>query len=306
MKKRYYLIFSIIFLLTFSCKKTEPPAYLFISDKDFKINTDNFNKDHLTEYDNEELEAIRQQSFTSVLVSLRGKVLGYWQLPCTIPLLPDYNTENNILVTPCVKTRNLTENTEPYNFLKSEERFLTIEREGVYKFSDFHIDFEYAKNVTFPILETFSQTTSFKPNPRDTSKIRVPMEIYKNGEGASMGRIALEDTLMFFNVITSYIDLRPGYRHYWEMDYFCENGEMETYLDIKSPSTANPEFKLLILPATKSWKKIYIDLSEWVPLIAGSATKVSVGLGIMGKKNSDANAYFYFDNVKLISMPAPY
>ena len=55
MKKRYYFPFLIIFFLTFSCKKIESPAYLLLSADDFIINTDNFNKEHDTDYDKEEL-----------------------------------------------------------------------------------------------------------------------------------------------------------------------------------------------------------------------------------------------------------
>jgi len=301
MKKCYLLLFFIVFFLTFSCKKTETPAYLILSPDDINVNIANFNKEHDTDYDKDELEVIKQQVFTEVLVSLNGKELGYWQLPCKIPLLPDYSKENNIRVTPCVRVPNVTLNSVPYNFLLSIERFLTIDKEGEYRFSN--LQFEYAKNVTFPMLETFVQTTIFKP--RDTVNNVVPMEIYYEGQ-KSMGRISLEDTVVFFNVVTPYIDLYKGERHYWEMYYKCENGEMTTYLDVRSSNTILPQQDMIVLPATNSWKKIYIDLSEMVTWVSGDAAKVTVRLGIRGLKKSDANAYFYFDNVKLMSMPAPY
>ena len=297
MKKRYFLILSIIFLLTFSCKKTETPAYLFISVEDFKVNTDNFNKDHGTEFDKGKLEALKEHNFRDVLVSLNGKELGYWQLPCTIPLLPDYSKENNIRVIPCTRLTYLTLKTQPYYFLSPQERFLTIEKEGVYSLKD--LSFEYVKNITFHKFETFEEYTDFKPHPKDSSK--VTMEIIN-----SKGKISLEDTVAYFNVVTSPVVLEKGNRYYWEMDYYCDNGDMSTYLDVQSSSTILPQQNLIEFPATDSWKKVYIDLSEVVIWVAGDAPKISVSLGIRGLKKSDANAYFYFDNIKLISMPAPY
>jgi hypothetical protein len=234
-------------------------------------------------------------------VSLNGKELGYWKLPCKIPLLPDYSKESNIRVIPCVRVPNVTLSCIAYKFLIPIERFLTLEKEGEYRLAD--LQFSYAKNVTFPILETFVQTTIFKP--RDTVNNVVPMEIFYE-DSLSVGRIALEDTLVYFNVVTPYVNLYKGELHYWEMYYKCENGEMTTYLDFQNSSSILPQQDMIVLPATNSWKKIYIDISEIVSWVSGNANRVSVRLGIRGLKKSDSNAYFYFDNVKLMSMPAPY
>ena len=298
MKKRYFILFLLIFFLAFSCKKIETPAYLLLSADDFKINTDNFNKDHDTDYDNEALEIIRKQEFKDVFVSLNGKELGYWQLPCKIPLLPDYTKENTIRVTPCTRVPNVTVNTVPYYFLLSAERRLTLEKEGEYRLSD--LNFEYAKDVTFPILETFSQFTDFEP--RD-SIYTAHMEIYEG-----MGRIALEDSLDFFNVVSRKVDLfGQGVRQYWEMEYKCVDGEMTTYLDFQSSLATLPQQDMIVLPATTSWKKIYIDLTEVVSWAVGTSTQISLRLGIRGLKKADSqNAYFYFKHVKLITMPALY
>ena len=303
MKKRYFLFFLFIFFLTFSCKKIDPPAYLLLDPKDFKINTDNFNKDHEEDLNEDELEIIRQQDFKEVLVSLNGRELGYWQLPCTIPLMPDYTKENNIRVIPCTRVPNVTLNTVPYYFLIPIERFLTIDKEGEYKLTN--LKFEYAQSVSFPLLETFAQTTGFKP--RD-SIFSAPMEIYKGEGGKSMGRIALEDSVDFFNVVSRDVVLYgQGVRQYWEMEYWCDKGEMTTYLEFLNTLVTIPQQDMIVLPASDGWKKIYIDLTEIVSQATGSATKIQLRLGIRGLKKSDTdNAYFYFKHVKLITMLAPY
>ena len=311
MKKRYSLLFFIIIFLTFSCKKIDAPAYLIISADDLKISTANFNEEHELdkELDNEELAILRQQDFTEVLISLNGRELGYWHLPCTIPLMPDYTKDNNIRITPCTRVPNVTLNSVPYHFLLSEERILTLEKEGEYRLSD--LNFKYAPTVKVEVLETFIQTSSFKP--RDTI-YTASMEIYKE-ENVSMGRIALEDSVDFFNVVLDVGDnvyVRDVYtkmkvRRYWEMNYYCDMGEITTYLEFPSPLGTLPQQDMIVLPASKSWKKIYIDITEIMSMAAGSSDKISLRLGMRGlKKSENQNAYFYFKNVKLITMLAPY
>ena len=299
MKKRYPFLFIIIFFLTFSCKKIEPPAYLFIEEQDLKINTDNFRQI----YDDEKIAILKQHDFREVFISLNGKELGFWHLPCSIPLMPDYSKENNIRITPCTRVPNVTLNTVQYTFLLSEERFFTLDKKGVYRLSD--LNFEYAPSVSFPILETFSQYTEFKP--RDTVYFTAPMEIYKAGN-TSMGRIALTDSLDFFNVVSDTVILfGQGVQQYWEMEYKCENGEITTYLDFQNSLVIMPQQDMIVLPATTSWKKIYIDLTDVVSWAAGTSQRISFRLGMRGLKNSDTDkAYFYFRYVKLITMLAPY
>ena len=213
--------------------------------------------------------------------------------------MPDYTKENNIRVTPCTRVPNVTTYTVPYYFVLSQERFFTLVKEDSCRFTN--LKFEYAPSVKFPILETFVQTTGFKP--RDTI-YTVPMEIYKE----RMGRIALEDSLDFFNVTSREVVLYgQGVRQYWEMEYWCDNGEMTTYLDFINPIATMPQQDMIVLPASNSWKKIYIDITEIVSMAAGSATTIKLRLGIRGlKKSENQNAYFYFKHVKLVTMSAPF
>jgi len=304
MKKCYFLFFLLfIFFLNFSCKKTITPAYLLVSVEDLNVNVSNFNQEHETDYDNKELEVIKQQNFRDVYVSLNGKGLGYWQLPCKIPLIPDYTRENFIRITPCVRLPHLTLSTVPYSFLLPIEQRVALEEEGEYRLSN--LDFVYAKSVAFPVLETFAQTTIFKS--RDTVNMVATMEIYTMGD-STMGRIALEDSLDFFNVVSPYFELYgQGVRQYWEMYYKCDNGEMTTYLEYRNSFSITPQQDMIVLPATKDWKKIYIDITDVVSWACGSANKLSLRLGIRGLKNSNgSNAYFYFENVKVVTMAAPY
>jgi len=310
MKKCYFLLFLFISIfLYFSCRKTEiTPAYLSVSIEDLQncINVENFNDVHGTNYDKEQRDVIKQQNFKDILVSINGTELGYWQLPCKIPLLPNYSGTNNVRITPCVRIVNsISLTTVQYTFVAPVEQTFNMEREGEYKLSN--LKFEYVKGVSFPVLETFAQSTIFQSN--DTID-GARMEISYNEElNKYVGKIALDnDSLKYFNVVTPYFPLKGHLvKHFLEMYYKCEGGEMTVSLNFQNTYSGAPPQDLAVLPSSKSWKKIYVDISEIIDLASGAAEQVSVRLYIQGNRNSNSkNAYFYFGNVKLISMPDLY
>ena len=309
MKKSYLLYcLSIIAFIPFACKKPDiTPAYLILSDKDFIdsvcVNVSNFNTEHDTHYEKEELEIIRQHSFKDVWVSFNGHAT-YWQLPCTIPVLPDYSKKNNVRIIPCVRTANTTLTTLQYHFLNPVDFDITLEKEEKRVISPGK--FEYRKEVNFPLLETFSQSTDFAS--LDTLE-GANIEIYVDNEHKSMGRILLNNTSKYFDIGTPYMNLDGhGVRHFWEIYYKSEGGEMFTRLQFRNTVTGAVKQDMVNFPATKGvWKKGYIDITEWVSMACGTASKISVSLCIRGIRNKNVeNAEFYLGHVKLISMEARY
>jgi len=315
MKKNYLLLFPLfLFFLFFSCKKKEiTPAFILLTEDDFKycINVDNYNSTHQTPYTygKEELEVIKQQTIKDVLVNFNGKSLGYWRLPSKIPLLPNYSGSNNIQIIPCVRILNSSLTAAPYYFLEPvpKETFFEIEKEGEYTFKDLKdLKYEYVRSVEFPVLETFAKSTSFKPF--DTI-YTTPLEIfYHPDEKKNVGRVELKDTVDFFNVVTGFLNLKGvGTRKFWEMKYKCESGEMILYLNFRNTSTGIFQQDMAVLPESNSWKKVYIDLTDIISWVSGSSDNVSVLLGIRGNRNQNATkATFYIDNIKLVTMFAPY
>jgi len=316
MKKCDILLFLfLIAFLHFSCKKPDiTPAYLVLSVEDFEDCIDNdrskFNRIHDTTFDNEEWEVIRQQQFKDVFVTLNGKSLGYWPLPCKVPLLPDYSSLNNIEIIPCVRVANTTHTTRQYRFLKPVTRFLNIEKDSVYRFSD--LKFEYRDEILFPtigganpMVETFMQGTRFDIVD---SIYPTTMTIIHDGE-RSMGKIALEGNEPYFNVATPYFTLdlmnKAGriVQHFWEISYKCDNGDMMTYLSFRNTDMGPYHHNMVGFRSTKGeWKRAYIDITDIVTMVGGYSTQVSMRLGINGfRASSSENAYFYFENMKLIS-----
>ena len=298
-------LFSVVFL-SFSCKKKDiTPAYLVLSDDDFKDCIENsrsaFNKTHNVDYDEETFQVVRQQYFRDVYVSLNGKTLGYWNLPCTIPLLPDYSSENIVRIIPCVRVPGTSVTTLIYNFVKPVERAIVVEKKGEYRLSDFF--FEYREGISFPFLETFGQIHNF--SSVDTVNNCAPLNIIP---GESMGEILLNDSLPFFNIVTGFETiLGTNCKHFWEFMYKSD-GEMTTYLNFRGAASGATQATLAVYPSTKGvWKKAYIDISEQVQMAAFGASAISVRLGMRGIRNADeSTACFQFKYVKLISMVSYY
>jgi hypothetical protein len=300
-----FLFLFIIAFLHFSCKKPDiTPAYLLLSEKDFQdcINMDNFNKEYKTDYDVNELKIISQQLFQDVHVSLNGQPLGFWRLPCTIPLLPNYSGENNIRFIPCVRSPGAVVTTMQYNFLEPITQFFNMEREGEYRLNDFK--FEYRKEISFPVLETFMQSTRF--SRLDTVR-SADINTNQKEDGRQVGKIELNDSLEYFNLVTDYFPLRgQGVQHFWEISYKCD-GEIPTYLNFRGAPSGVTIQNMAILPSTRGvWRKSYIDITEYVSRAAGNKSQIETRLGISGMRDSEfTTANFYLEYVKLIARIAP-
>jgi hypothetical protein len=309
MKKIYFLFFlSFLVLFTFSCKKPSiTPAYLIlltpetVSDSAY-VDVSNFNKVHDTNYDQEELDIIKQHAITDVYLSINGHA-QYWQLPCTVPVLPDYSRENNIRIIPCVRLANTTRTTTQYQFLKPIEQNMTLEKEGKYPIPS--MKFEYRDEVTFSVLETFVQSTDFASI--DTAH-GVDLELYYDPTDKHMGKITLNASKPYFNIATPYFYLNgQGERHFWEIYYKSKDGTMVTYLNYRNTTTGATAMDMIIFPSTGGvWKKAYIELTDEISKACGTASRVSVRLGIRLVDAKTDNAEFCFKNVKVISMEARY
>ena len=308
MKNNNILFFLFMaLLLSNACKRPDiTPAFLVLSKEDFTncIDVSNYNNTHEQNYNAKELEAIKQQSFTDVLVSLNGKELGYWQLPCTIPLKPDYSAQNYIRVIPCVRTINTTTTTLQYHFVTPIEQFFEMEKEMEYRLPN--IQTTYVPSTDFPVLETFMQSTNFKARLASYPTIfKIDYDEYWDKD---IGKITLSDTVVYFDVVTSYFPLLgKGERQFWEISYKSINGQMTTHLRFENTISGVTIRDMVILPSTQgAWKKAYIDITNTIMQVSNIASQVSTCLNISGIKEGQGDAEFYFENIKLITMDAPY
>ncbi|MCL2434612.1 MAG: hypothetical protein FWD09_00560 [Lentimicrobiaceae bacterium] len=314
MKKCYFLIFlSIIVFLNFSCVRPNlTPAYLFLHIEDFQDCIDVSNL-HDRGYSQDELDIIKHQNFKDALVSLNGQQTGFWNLewpdqrPCTIPLLPDYEKTNYILIVPCARIVSMTLTTVPYHFLISmpEEHLFDMEERGEYKLSN--LKFQYRPAVDFPVRETFVQSTRFESiDTAHGAPLNIlPVEV--EGVQKSVGKVDLNSSLPYFNIATEYFSLPgQGVRQFWEIYYQSDHGEMTTYLNFRNSPMGIFDKDMAVFPSSGGvWKKAYIELTDEISDAAGYLTNISVRLGIRGNLNKNApNAYFHLGHIKVITMPS--
>jgi hypothetical protein len=309
MKKIYFFfLISVILLLNFTCQRINPSIYLVLTKEDFEncIDVSDFNSTHDENYDEYELDVISRQLFTDVYVEFRGQSLGYWQLPCSIPLDPDYAGINNVRITPCVRVVRATLATQKYPFVSPIEwRIENVKAGETYRLPKPTL--KYLPSVDFPILETFVQSINF--TPRD-SVFTTPIEIYDDGAGRKIGRIALEDSVIYFDVVANeYTKLFGQFEtQFWEISYRIDNGIMYTHLNYKDSPLGITYQPLNWYPSTISvtgnnWKKAYIDITEQVRMASNGAQQLSVRLQITGLKDDELrNAYFYFEYIRLITI----
>jgi len=316
MKNFYLPIFLLaILVLSFSCKKQDiTPAFLILLAEDFKdcIDVSDFNSTNpgSITYEAKHLEAIKQQNFRDVLVSLNGTELGYWTLPCTIPLMPNYGGINRIRIIPCVRTPNTTITTLPYYFVKAYSDSLEMTRTTEYTISN--IKFKYDPTVDFPLLDIFDGSTEFQA--RDTFISAITFESigrYDTELKKEVGTIILSGSDKFFDVeSTKAITLHgSGERQFWEISYKTINGQMTTHLSFENSVMGVTNQDMIVLPATQGvWKKVYIDITDIIRQASYTAPTISIRLRITGLRNNSniGDSEFYFENIKLITMDAPY
>ena len=300
--------------MSFSCKKQDiTPAFLILSAEDFIdcIDVSDFNSTNPGSiiYDTKHLEAIKQQSFKDVLVSLNGTELGYWTLPCTIPLMPNYGGLNRIRIIPCVRTPNTTITTLPYYFVKAYTDSLEMTRTTEYTISN--IKFKYDPTVDFPLLDIFDDFTEFQARDTLISAITLETGWYDEGLKKNIGRLILKGSDNFFDIEnTKSITLHGhGERQFWEISYKTINGQMTTHLSFENTVTGVTNQDMMVLPSTQGvWKKVYIDITDIIRQASYTAPTISVRLRITGLRNNPniGDSEFYFENIKLITMDAPY
>lgn len=295
------IILSAIFITFTSCDEPDlTPAYLVITEADFQncVDVSNFNVLHEQSYDQFQLDAISSHKFKDVWVYVNGKSLGCWELPCKVPILPNYSEPNIIKLVPGIRLNGVSTMIPAYPFLAPFTATYNMDKEGTYYLSEKEVSFSYPEKIGFPLLETFDQSTAFSSIDADGINIEIANENEK-----TIGKISLEDTLKFFDVKSPILLLKgSGNFTFWEMDYKCDN-HIYCELFIHTISGVTVPISLVSLnPTNGQWKKIYINLTSTLTDYTTTSAIIPIELVMSGNRKSDqSNTYFHFDNLKIIT-----
>jgi hypothetical protein len=290
-------LFLISFLLVLqwsACSvldKDEPiPGYYFVGE--FTLSTPSDNSQGTDAHD-----------IRDVWIEVNGKAIGVFEVPVTIPIIYDKDT-NIIIVRAGIKNNGLADKRIAYPFY-------TLIRDTVVR-RDNQIDsifpmVSYVSGAEFPWLEDFEDRS-------------ISME--QSGNDVTIDSIGLtsDPDLVFGynskNLYSAVVDLDTGKQYferssiptfdfprgraiYLEINYRCD-----TYAQIGLVVTNNGVLVdqipvLLLYPNPEGWKKAYISLGEDVnnSKYAGNDFKVFLAAENNGKLD---HPKLYIDNIKVI------
>ena len=305
MKKTVYFFLLWTILLAASCKQPNlTPAYILITPEDINncVDVSNFNETHGTSYDEEQLSAFQQHTFTHVNVYVNGKNLGCWEVPCKVPVL-DMNGEDtaSVVILPAFRKTGMTNTVMGYPFFNVLLKKILLKPGETYAFSDDPLSFRYTSYSDCPYLETFINSSSFSSTDTAHNITFVP----DHHDGRSVGFISLTSD-DYFDVATPYIKL-PARNYYVMLEVTYKiDANMEVGLKLSTGQYSNTVHSLGGMYATDGeWKTIYFDLAKVISSYhyTGTAwTTASIVLTGIGEKNKNIN--FYIDNIKIIYEPS--
>ncbi len=152
-------------LLFLSCDdKDLTPVFLDVKTEmlDNCIDVTNFNDQHETNYDMSELQTIASSRFRDIECWLDGVYLGIFELPCKIPMLPEYDENNELKILPCIRLDGNSAIIKTYSYLKTYTREFDDNVEFVTIDENSPIEFEYISAVQFPLIDNFESGTRFE------------------------------------------------------------------------------------------------------------------------------------------------
>ncbi len=304
-----FICLMVCGMLFFSaCDDTDlTPAFIQIDleDVNHAVDVSSFNEDHGLNFDEEQLSALQQHTFTHVNVYVNGKNLGCWQLPCKVPIL-DVNDEDSseVIILPCFRRTGMSNTIQGYPFFNVLRQKVLLKRGSVYDVSDKPIVYKYSSYAMFPYFETFTNSSSYMPTDSTRSTLSFqPMVV----DGRTVGAICLNDANGLDFDVTS-VDITLPVLNYYvflEVTYKTENS-MGVGMKLSTAHFPNTVYQLGGMYATDGeWKTIYFDLSKVISGYHNASGNVTIGnLVLTGIGEKGKNTNFYIDNIKVIYEPS--
>ena len=302
MEKTIKIYIILIAILLASCKKEDiTPAFIEITLEDMlnSVDVSEFNSENQTNYTEEELKAIARQNFTHVALLANGTSLGVYTLPAKIPVLAYDSTR--LYIMPCIKMNGISTTIRNYyGIVQPCTTTVFLKKGETYTFRDNPIRFKYHKGAEFPLLELFSNITTFKP---DTFVSSIPI-VLATVDGQDVGSVTVNGARKPFELVGPEMTLPSlGQDLFFEMDYKCDE-EVFISIDIYYNTIWNVRSLIGIHApdenSAHTWNKIYVNLTKVVGNGGQGSATVKARMRISGNSMAKEQAHFYFDNMKVI------
>ncbi len=284
-KKISYFVYLSAILITFiSCSKIKPdpkvPSYIYIDKVD--LSTDAV------------VQGSNSHQIEDVWISIDGKAIGTFELPCTVPIIADDGT-HTIRVDAGVKMNGISATRNKYHFYKPYEVSVDLVKEAIITINP---SFSYEPFTNFVWLEDFNSSsfTLEKTSSSDAGIILVKNTGTDVFEGSGSGQFIIgpSHTNLEFQSTTIFPLPKSGSDVILEMNY-------KTSLELTvglytSALSATYREQIITLKPSSEWKKIYISVTN-VSLFHADAGGHRI---FFAAKNNGSEAYVFLDNIKLI------
>jgi hypothetical protein len=230
-------------------------------------------------------------NITDAWVYMDGKLLGAFQLPCTIPILADGT--HSFLVEGGVKMNGLAATRAIYPFWKGWEGDVTLTRTKVTTIGTPSVT--YYPGTDFVWQENFDMSGLSIINNPHLSHIQMVQDTAGAFEIKSGHFHLNSDTTSFVIESSNPFPLPPTSDVYVEFDYRSNNS---LTVGIEGPNDGTIPW--LVLDPNPSWKKIYIRLTDILATYNPNGLTDYKIYFAMVKDVTVSQPYLYLDNIKLL------
>jgi len=233
---------------------------------------------------------------TDAWIYMDGKLVGAFELPCTVPILAEGT--HHFIIRGGVKMNGLSATRAIYPFWKGWEGDVTLTRAQVNSLGTQTLN--YFSGINFLWMENFdvAQGSSLTYNPTTHIPITTVGSPYSYEGNSAYMRLNDSDTTIFIVESSVSFSLPPTSDVYLEFDYRCNNSFT---VGIQGPNGAlqDSHAALVINPST-NWNKIYVRLTDVLADNNPSGHTLFKIYFAMQQEPGTSQPYLYLDNIKLL------
>lgn len=288
MKKVNFYLLGIILLITGCDLEKEPvPAYVHL--KPFIV-------------DASDGQGTERQKLTDAWVSLAqtGDFLGVYELPATLPIIGDGNTD--LVIQPGILENGISATPDIYNFMTLFETTADLTPGET---DTIQLATGYNPRVIFHYVEDFEGNNSL--NEIIDTTIMTPIEVTSTPGEAFEGnsvKFTLNDTHPKMEVAyDGFMELpTEGDEVFLEMHYKNEGALQVALLGYEDTSSKPVLTFFIALNPRSTWNKVYIDLTNQLVNFGTRFTNFKILFGAQ-LPDGVSSADYFIDNLKVMEFP---
>ncbi|MDD3876564.1 MAG: hypothetical protein PHT69_08075 [Bacteroidales bacterium] len=282
LQKIFYCLIILIIINLYACndKKDLTPAYIKVDE--VTLNT-TF------------VQGTNSHRINDIWVYINDDIQGVYELPAHFPVLSEGTYKMNIK--PGILMNGIGATRIYYPFFEAVEMEVTFERGTT---QSFNLSTAYQTETVFKWMENFEDGgISLEKTTKSEVDITKTDNIEDVFEGNFSAKAVLDSNKSIFecHTINAYELPKYGAPVFLEMNYKI-NSQVHVGIYAYSPSQV-VQRAVLILNATDTWKKIYINLTNAVSENI-NATEFRIFFGMLKNEDESIVPTAYFDNIKLI------